>query len=230
MGQAGCSAATARYRFTISAVSAMFGIVFRRILDLLEIVEAAVLVDAVGAGDEPRRPPRIGIEMLVDRARRNVDDVARLPIVALDVRQRTPFIGIADLDVAVLVEVVAAALDDVEALFGEVAVPAGPAARRDHLHVGVDRLHPRVHLFVEQVLEQTLPRHLPRHVLGPDDLLAPCVAHRLRRGILQQVPIERLVQTAAHPRLCFVPSHASFRFPKLSVLVGDVSRITPPGD
>src|ERR1051325_210405 len=67
-------------------------IVLGRILDLLEIVQAAVLVDAVGAGDQPRRPLWIAVEMLVDRAGRNVDHVARLPLESLDLVLRLPAI------------------------------------------------------------------------------------------------------------------------------------------
>src|SRR6516165_8489146 len=183
------------------------GIVFRRILNLLEIVQAAILVDAVGAGDQPRRPRRIGVEVLMNRARRNVDDVARLPFEALDLGLRLPAIGVDDLDVAVLVQIIAVTLDHVEALFRQVPVLARPRPRRDHLHVGVDRLHARVHLFVQEMLEQSLPRHLPRHVLGMNDLLAPGVARRPRQRVVQQVLIEISVQRAAEPGPCFIPSH-----------------------
>src|SRR5690348_17677714 len=74
-------------------------IVFGRVVELLEIVEAAVFVDAVGAGDQPRRPLRIAVEMLMDGAGRNVDDVARLPLEALDLVLRLPAVVVGDLDV-----------------------------------------------------------------------------------------------------------------------------------
>src|SRR5687767_10862731 len=41
-------------------------VVLRGVLQLLEIVQAAVLVDAVDCGDEPHRPARVRVEMLVD--------------------------------------------------------------------------------------------------------------------------------------------------------------------
>jgi hypothetical protein len=59
------------------------GVVFRRVLDLLEVIEAGILVDAVDAGDQPRRALRIGVEVLVDGAGGNVDDVAGFPFVTL---------------------------------------------------------------------------------------------------------------------------------------------------
>jgi hypothetical protein len=74
------------------------GIVFRRILDLLEIVQAAILVDAVGARDQPRRPRGIRVEVLMNRARGDVDDVARFPLETLDLGLRLPAIGVDDLD------------------------------------------------------------------------------------------------------------------------------------
>src|SRR5215467_11731590 len=77
------------------------GIVLRRVLDLLEIVQAGILVDAVGARDQPRRPLAVRIEVLVDGAGWNVDDVARLPFAALDLGLRLPAIAVGDLDVAV---------------------------------------------------------------------------------------------------------------------------------
>src|SRR5580704_2710363 len=107
-----------------------FRIVFRRVLDLLEIVEAGILVDAVGAGDQPRRPCRIAVEMLMDGARRDIDDVARFPFVALDLVLRLPFVGVGDLDVAVLVQVVAETLHHIEAFLGEMPVLSGTAAGR----------------------------------------------------------------------------------------------------
>jgi hypothetical protein len=60
---------------------------------------------------------------------RNVDDVARFPLEALLFLLRRPVIGVGDLDVVVDVHVVAAALDDVDALLGELAMAAGLAAR-----------------------------------------------------------------------------------------------------
>jgi len=50
------------------------------------------------------------------------------------------------------------ALHHIEAFLGEMAMLARTATRRDDLHLGVNRLHPSVHLLVEQVLEQALPR------------------------------------------------------------------------
>src|SRR5882672_11922838 len=59
------------------------GPVFGRILELLEVVQAARLVDAVHRRDEPHRPLRIGVEMLARGIRRDVDHVAGFPLVAL---------------------------------------------------------------------------------------------------------------------------------------------------
>src|SRR5579862_5911839 len=97
-------------------------IVFRRVFDLHQIVEAGILVDAVGAGDQPRRPRRIAVAVLMDGARRNVDDVTGFPVVALDLVLRLPLVGVGDLDIAVLVQVVAETLDHIEALLGEMAM------------------------------------------------------------------------------------------------------------
>src|SRR5882724_12321468 len=58
-------------------------VVLRRVLELLEIVQPAGLVDPVGGRDQARGLVGAGIEMLMDGVRRYVDDVACLPLVAL---------------------------------------------------------------------------------------------------------------------------------------------------
>src|SRR5262245_18933993 len=80
------------------------GVVFRCVLDLLEVVEPGILVDAVDAGDEPRRARRIGVEVLVDGAGWNVDHVTRFPFETLHLALWLPVIGVGDLDIAVLVQ------------------------------------------------------------------------------------------------------------------------------
>src|SRR5712692_4475052 len=182
-------------------------IVFGAVLELLEVVQPAGLVDPVGRRDEARRLVGAGVEMLVDGVRRDVDDVACLPLVALHLGLRLPVVGVGDLGVAVLVQVIAAAFEDVDALLCEMAVLPGAAARRDDLHVGVDRLHARVHALVDEVLEQPLARHLPGHVLGAHDLLAFAVPRRGRRRVIQQRLVELLVVAALLPRFRFVPGH-----------------------
>src|SRR5689334_19046840 len=104
-------------------------IVFRRILELLEIVETARLEDAVHDRDEPHRLVGAGVEVLMDRVWRNVDDVPCFPFVALHLVLRLPVIRVGDLDIAVLLQVVALTFDDVQAFFGEVAMLARAAAR-----------------------------------------------------------------------------------------------------
>src|SRR5437660_2735023 len=117
------------------------GVVLRRVLQLLEVVQSAVFVNAVGRGDESRGTLWIRVEMLVDRVRWNVDHVPRLPLVALHLRLRLPMVGVGDLYIAVLLQVVTAACHDVQALLGEVTMLARSAPGRNDLHVGVHRFH-----------------------------------------------------------------------------------------
>src|SRR6266850_7714936 len=65
-------------------------IVLRRVLELLQVVQPAGLVDPVGGRDQARGLVGAGIEMLMDGVRRDVDDVARLPLVALHLGLRLP--------------------------------------------------------------------------------------------------------------------------------------------
>ena len=127
-GAAGQPAFRADSRGSVSGVRVDAGVVFRRVLDLLQIVQPALLEDAVDGRDQPQRPLRVGIEMLVDRVRRHVDDVARLVLEALDLVLRLPVVVVGDLDVAVLVQVVAAPLEHVEAFLGQVPVLARAAS------------------------------------------------------------------------------------------------------
>jgi hypothetical protein len=182
-------------------------VVLGRVLDLLEVVQTAESVDAVDRRDQPHRPIRVGIEMLVDGVGRNIDDVARLPLVALHLVLRLPVVGVGDFDVAVLVQVVAPPLEHVKAFFREVPVLPRAAAGRNDLHVSVHRLHARVHLLVEQVLQQPLARHLPRHILGAHDLPASRVARRLACNLVQLVLVEPARRPALQPRFRFAPGH-----------------------
>src|SRR5262245_12955427 len=143
----------------------------------------------------------------MDGVWRYVDHVARFPVVTLDLLLRLPVIRVGDLDVAVLVQVVAMPLDDVEAFLGEVAMLSGAAAGRNDLHVRVHRFHARVHRLVDEVLEQPLPRHLPGHILGMHELLPLGVSCRRRSRIVEQPLIELLIQRAFLPRLRFTPGH-----------------------
>src|ERR1700678_1767955 len=74
------------------------GIVFRRVFDLLEVVQAAILVDAIRRADEAGRPRRVGVEVLADRVGRNVDHVAGFPLEALLFILRRPVVRVGDLD------------------------------------------------------------------------------------------------------------------------------------
>src|SRR3970040_770705 len=128
------------------------------------------------------------------------DQPPRSPLAPLHFIRRLPVIRVRDLHVAVLVQVVAPALEHVEALLSEVTMLPRAAAGRNDLHVGVHRLHPRVHRLVDQVLEKPLPRHLPRHVFGMDDLSTLRVPRRRRRCIIQQRLIELFVGRPLPPR------------------------------
>src|SRR6185436_2841187 len=153
----------------------------------------------------------------------------RLPLVALHLVLRLPVVGVGDLDVAVLVQVVALPLQHVDAFLGEVAMLPRAAARRNDLHVGVDRLHARVHALVEQVLEQPLARHLPRHVLGMHHLLALAVARRRGRRVVEQRLVELLAATPLLPGFRFVPGHC---YSSGWLKFGSLSRalkFSPPG-
>src|SRR5258706_13280619 len=61
-------------------------VVLRRVLELLEIVQPAGLVNPVGGRDQARGLVCAGIEMLMEGVRRYVDDAAGLPLVALHLR------------------------------------------------------------------------------------------------------------------------------------------------
>src|ERR1700730_3957001 len=62
----------------------------RRILDLVEPVEAHFLDHAVGDHDQPRLRSRMVVEMLVDGERRHVDEIAALPGKFLRLRSPLP--------------------------------------------------------------------------------------------------------------------------------------------
>src|SRR5947207_15775858 len=94
------------------------GVVLRRVLQLLKVVQSAIFVNAVGRGDESRGTLSIRVEMLVDRAGWNVDHVPRFPLVALHFRLGLPVVGLGDPHVAVLLEVVTTSFHDVHAPIG----------------------------------------------------------------------------------------------------------------
>src|SRR5215467_12194302 len=65
----------------------------RRILDLVEPVEAHFLDHAVGDHDQPRLRRRMVVEMLVDGEWRHVDEVAPFPCEFLRLVRPLPFEG-----------------------------------------------------------------------------------------------------------------------------------------
>ena len=86
--------------------------------------------------------------MLMDGVRRHVDHVAGFPLEALHVVHGLPVVGVGDLDIAVLVQVIAAAFGDVQALLGEVAMLAKAGA--DIISVQVEAC-PHLHRNLAQI-------------------------------------------------------------------------------
>src|SRR5882672_10650592 len=109
------------------------GVVLGGVLELLQIVQPAVLVDPVDRRDQPHGLLPARVEMLMDGVRRNVDHVPRLPLPALHLVLRLPVVGVGDLHVAVLVQVVAPTFHHVKTLLGQMPVPARAAPRRNDL-------------------------------------------------------------------------------------------------
>src|SRR5215472_11181404 len=70
-----------------------FRVVLRRVLELLEVVQAAIPVDAIDRRDQAHWPCRVGVEVLVNGVRRDVDHVPRFPLVAFHLRLRLPVVG-----------------------------------------------------------------------------------------------------------------------------------------
>src|SRR5208282_2889955 len=94
------------------------GIVFRGRLELLEVVKPGLLVDPIRDDDDPRDVLGIGVEMLADRVGRDVDDVTRFPLEAALELLREPGVLLAafDREIAVDVDVIATAFEDVDSL------------------------------------------------------------------------------------------------------------------
>src|SRR5258706_6008886 len=80
------------------------GVVLGSVLELLQIVQPAILVDPVDRRDQPHGLLRARVEMLMDGVGRNIDHVPRLPLPALHLVLRLPVVGVGDLHVAVLVQ------------------------------------------------------------------------------------------------------------------------------
>ena len=72
-------------------------------------------VHTVCRGDKSRRTIRISVEVLVDRIWWNINHVPSLPLELLDLVLRLPVIGIGNLDITVLMEIVAVSLEYIEA-------------------------------------------------------------------------------------------------------------------
>ena len=82
---------------------------------------ASSTVHRLNVDPQTGRAIRIGIEMLVDGIGRNIDHIAGFPLVPFHLILRRPGIHIGDFYITVLVQVVATALQDVEALLGQAA-------------------------------------------------------------------------------------------------------------
>ena len=93
--------------------------------ELLKIIEATHRVDTIGCRDETCRTLRVPIEVLVYSVWWDVDHVSGLPLKFFDLVLRLPVVRVRYLHVAILVEVVTVALENIEALLGEVSVLTG---------------------------------------------------------------------------------------------------------
>src|SRR5437773_11415501 len=71
-------------------------VVLRRVLELLQVVQPAGLVDPVGGRDQARGLVGAGIEMLVDVVWRYLEVVAGCLLVALQVGLRRRVMGVCD--------------------------------------------------------------------------------------------------------------------------------------
>src|SRR5579875_1462680 len=100
----------------------------RRVFELIEPVEAHLAHDAVADDDEPRFLSCVGVEMLVCRERRDVDEIAALPRVFLGLGFPFPFEFVEAIEFHVPMQVVARAFGDEDHLFPHMAVLAGSAA------------------------------------------------------------------------------------------------------
>src|SRR5258707_9931547 len=70
------------------------GVVLGSVLELLQIVQPAVLVDPVDRRDQAHRLVRCRVEMLMDGVWRDVGSVPRLPLPALPLVPRFPVGGV----------------------------------------------------------------------------------------------------------------------------------------
>src|SRR5215468_4397534 len=106
------------------------------------------------------------VEVLVDRERRYVDEVAPFPGEFLRLGGPLPLEGVEAIEIQVPVQVVAGALDAEQYFLPHVAVLAGALAGLEELHVGLDAALPGVHLVMNEMLDKPVRRALPWHVVG----------------------------------------------------------------
>src|SRR5690348_5646780 len=112
----------------------MSRLIARRMLQLIEPIEAHRLDDAVTDHDQPRLRIAV-IVMLMNGERRDVDEVSALPLVPL--RRRLPLVLelVETIESEVPVQVVAAPLEHEQDFLPHVPMPAGAAMGWQELHV-----------------------------------------------------------------------------------------------
>src|SRR5688500_16900187 len=101
------------------AADASAGSITRRVLQLLEPVEAHGLQDPAVDDDDPCFVGRIGIEVLMGAVGGNIDEIALAPLVALRLGVPRPLEFVLAVEADVPMQIVAAPLDDLADLFGE---------------------------------------------------------------------------------------------------------------
>lgn len=89
---------------------------------MFEVIQAAIFEYAVSGGDQARGSTRIGIPVLVNRIGRYINNIARLPLKSFNFILRRPVKIVRDFYVTVLVQVVAFALQYIQAFLGEVTM------------------------------------------------------------------------------------------------------------
>src|SRR4029077_17936254 len=141
----------------------------RRVLHLIEPVEAHRFDDAVADHDQTRFV-LARAEMLMDRERRDIDEIAPRPFGFARFGFPIPLIGVDAVEFEIPVQMISRAFGDEAHLFPHMAMLACLVARLQEQHIGIDAMLARAYLLVPQMLYQTVGRLFEGLIFGADHI------------------------------------------------------------
>ena len=137
--------------------------------ELIEPIVTHRFNDTIADHDEPGIGAGVG-KVLVNGERRNVDEIAALPLEPLWFFVPIPGKGIDAVEFQVSMQIVTGAFGNENNLLPHMTMLAGALAGRKELHISFDAALLGVETVVNEVFDEPVRATLERHIFRTDDI------------------------------------------------------------